>query len=509
MTTRSIIERIFKGDIKLSETEEIKRVVAGLSTDAKTFYLEKLENLYLHKEYLYKSNFHGIYHSEKVMLYALIIGLENDLSSTDLNILCDAAAFHDIGRVGETEDETHGRTSAIRFENINFFRDNCFYKDQQNLRILQAITDFHSQDYGTYPYLLETNISLYDINSENEERYKRLAFMLKDADALDRKRFGDYDPASLKVERLTYPVSKTLANFAGELNALYNHLTLKRPDPTLLTSEVGCAFHSIGCDYYKINSVLENGILSRAALAEEHLQGVNNFNGGNGYYWISVVPAKLFSLGNTPEHNTASEIFINTGITFVCQNIRIYNPIDLASLAYAKENSLPCSISGHPDERYVFHKINPSDIRAIVLSRNTGDMPLTEARYLYNNFNTSIIKHKINMFLSSINYPKKMEEIPLFTELFKEYENAIYKHFQKPRLVRIDEQEQLAVKLELLLTPINNLLGLILNDYYREYLPKDNLTVIDVTKLMIAKTNPSYNAFQGEAEYVLTLGKKE
>ena len=160
MTTRSIIERIFKGDIKLSETEEIKRVVAGLSIDAKTFYLEKLENLYLHKEYLYKSNFHGIYHSEKVMLYALIIGLENDLSSTDLNILCDAAAFHDIGRIGETEDETHGRTSAIRFENINFFRDNCFYKDQQNLRILQAITDFHSQDYGTYPYLLETNISL-------------------------------------------------------------------------------------------------------------------------------------------------------------------------------------------------------------------------------------------------------------------------------------------------------------------------------------------------------------
>ena len=49
MTTRSIIERIFKGDIKLSETEEIKRVVTGLNTDAKTFYLEKLENLYLPK----------------------------------------------------------------------------------------------------------------------------------------------------------------------------------------------------------------------------------------------------------------------------------------------------------------------------------------------------------------------------------------------------------------------------------------------------------------------------
>lgn len=509
MTTRSIIERIFKGDIEISETKEIKRCLDDLSTDAKTFYLEKLANLYLHKEYLYKSNFHGIYHSEKVMLYALVIGLANNLSSADLNILCDAAAFHDIGRVGETEDETHGRTSALHFEKINLFLDQSFYQDKQNFRILQAITDFHSQDYETYPYLLETNISLYDINSENEERYKRLAFMLKDADALDRKRFGDYDPASLKVERLRYPVSKTLANFAGELNALYNHLTLKRPDPTLLTSEVGCVLHSIGCDYYKISSVLENGILSRAALAEEHLQGVNNFNGGNGYYWISVVPAKLFSLENTYEHNTASEIFINTGITFVCQNIKVYNPVDLANLAYAKENSLPCSISGHPDERYVFHKINPGDIKAIVLSRRTGDMSLTDARYLYNNFNTSIIKHKINMFLDSINYPKKMEEIPLFTELFKEYENAIYKHFQKPRLVRIDEQDELAVKLELLLAPINNLLGVILNDYYKEYLPKDNLTVFDVTKLTIEKTNSLYNAFQGEAEYILTLKKKK
>ena len=76
-------------------------------------------------------------------------------------------------------------------------------------------------------------------------------------------------------------------------------------------------------------------------------------------------------------------------------------------------------------------------------------------------------------------------------------------------LVRIDERDELAVKLELLLTPSNNLLGLILNDYYRGYLPKDNLTVFDVTKLMIEKTNTLYNAFQGEAEYVLTLGKKE
>ena len=509
MTTRSIIERIFRGDIDISNTVEVSKILENLSFEAKAFYLQKLAFLYSNKEYLYKSAFHGIYHSEKVMLYAMIIGLDNDLSQADLNILCDAAAFHDIGRVGEAEDETHGRTSALRFEKINIFTSNPFYQDKQNLGILQAITDFHSQDYETYPYLLDANLDLYNISEANEYRYKRLAFMLKDADALDRKRFGDYDPASLKVERLKYPISKNLANFAGELNAIYNHLTLKKPDCSLLTSEEGCVLHSIGCDYYKIDSVLQNGILSRAALAKMHLQGVNNFNGGNGYYWISVVPAKLFSLGNTHEHNTASEIFINTGITFVCQNIRIYNPVDLANLAYAKENSLPCSISCHPDERYVFHKINPSDIRAIVLSRSTGDMPLTEARYLYNNFNTSIIKHKINMFLSSINYPKKMEEIPLFTELFKEYEDAIYKHFQKPRLVRIEERDELAVKLELLLTPINNLLGLILNDYYRGYLPKDNLTVFDVTKLMIEKTNPLYNAFQGEAEYVLTLGKKE
>ena len=144
MTTRSIIERIFRGDIDISNTVEVNRILENLSFEARTFYLQKLAFLYSNKEYLYKSAFHGIYHSEKVMLYAMIIGLDNDLSQADLNILCDAAAFHDIGRVGEAEDETHGRTSALRFEKINIFTSNPFYQDKQNLGILQAITDFHS-----------------------------------------------------------------------------------------------------------------------------------------------------------------------------------------------------------------------------------------------------------------------------------------------------------------------------------------------------------------------------
>lgn len=509
MTTRSIIERIFRGDIDISNTVEVSKILENLSFEAKAFYLQKLAFLYSNKEYLYKSAFHGIYHSEKVMLYAMIIGLANDLSQADLNILCDAAAFHDIGRVGEAEDETHGRTSALRFEKINIFTSNPFYQDKQNLGILQAITDFHSQDYETYPYLLDANLDLYNISEANEYRYKRLAFMLKDADALDRKRFGDYDPASLKVERLKYPISKNLANFAGELNAIYNHLTLKKPDCSLLTSEEGCVLHSIGCDYYKIDSVLQNGILSRAALAKMHLQGVNNFNGGNGYYWISVVPAKLFVSENTKIPNTASQIFIQNGITFVCQNIRIYNPVDLANLAYAKENSLPCSISRHPDEMYVYNRIHPDNIRAIVLSKHIGNTPLVEARYLFNNFNTSVIKHKINMFLESIYYPRKLADIKAFDELFQAYENAVSAYFQKPRLIRVDEADSFATELNILLAPINKLLGIILNEYYEKIIGHGNLTVFDVTKLVMEHNNCLDNIVDGEKEYILTLKRKK
>ena len=63
MTTKSIIGRILIGNEEITIGKEISKILDNLDAFEKEFYLEKLKFLYEHKDYLYKSNFHGLYHS--------------------------------------------------------------------------------------------------------------------------------------------------------------------------------------------------------------------------------------------------------------------------------------------------------------------------------------------------------------------------------------------------------------------------------------------------------------
>ena len=132
----------------------------------------------------------------------------------DLKILLDAGAYHDIGRVSDREDSTHGLTSAYFYESKNVFRDEEIYHDKTNFAILKAITDYHSQNEIDNPNVIKNNAYMYDIDDKNYERYTLLANILKDADALDRKRFPDYDPAGLNTDYLRFKESVNLVNFA-------------------------------------------------------------------------------------------------------------------------------------------------------------------------------------------------------------------------------------------------------------------------------------------------------
>lgn len=120
---------------------------------------------------------HGKLHSLRVLLHALTLGKLKGLNDYDLHLLAMTSIYHDIGRTNNEIDDLHGLRSRELFERSEF-GDND---------IVKFLIEYHC---------IEDNIALEALNNSNIEdkvRVKRLFSIFKDADALDRLRFGMKD----------------------------------------------------------------------------------------------------------------------------------------------------------------------------------------------------------------------------------------------------------------------------------------------------------------------------
>lgn len=138
---------------------------------------------------------HGKLHSARVMLNSLILANEMDLSEADIDKLCTAAAFHDSMRDNNDEDENHGKKSAEYYKD---FANDCPDIVKYDKTVEQLIR-YHSMpdDEGVTAFS-EDDIHLFKI--------------FKDADALDRVRFGI---RALDVNQLRTPIAKSLTMVAN------------------------------------------------------------------------------------------------------------------------------------------------------------------------------------------------------------------------------------------------------------------------------------------------------
>ena len=195
--------------------------------------IEKIKKI--KDNFLYKSVFHGLHHSEKVFLFAYIIGKYNNLSNVDLEILTDAAIYHDIGRIDETEDSFH-----------------------------------------------ESNLP----------RFEKLLKILKDADALDRTRFMKTSLAALNEKYLRSDFSKQLVQLANTINEEYRikmseiHFNQFK-DENNGEPKITC-YHGIGFNFFNLYSILTNGLLSNYAKLKKGICSKRNFYGANNELWICV-----------------------------------------------------------------------------------------------------------------------------------------------------------------------------------------------------------------------------
>ena len=140
---------------------------------------------------------HGIAHTKRVMILAETIAIMYGCNKPEIQILRKAAAYHDIGRENNEVDEKHG------FKSVN---------KAIKLKLLNP----HDSEIDDIATVLIHEHSLSDLENLHDSITVKLLNIFKDADALDRVRFGDKD-CGLNTKYLRMGHAKQLIGFAKML----------------------------------------------------------------------------------------------------------------------------------------------------------------------------------------------------------------------------------------------------------------------------------------------------
>lgn len=153
-------------------------------------YKAKLDAL----QFAQASDVHGKAHELRVLLLCLMIAESLDLPDADVDVLATAAIYHDTQRVNDDVDTDHGKASRAYYEK-------CVKKP--NL-LVSILCEYHCRpDEEGYSIIRSTFK-----NKEKQQRYIRLFNIFKDADGLERVRFGLRD---LDLNYLRTPIAKQLS----------------------------------------------------------------------------------------------------------------------------------------------------------------------------------------------------------------------------------------------------------------------------------------------------------
>lgn len=160
---------------------------------------EQIKSLYLRQRRRapdHQREYHDNIHSARVLFLALSIIQVGKikLNDTELAQLSSAIVYHDIGRSNDEEDRNHGRAS----------RD--IYEKRYSDPVTGFLIEYHCHDDDYAENCLKT-----DPQIKNKKRAWLLYQILKDADALDRVRFGI---SNLDVSYLRLPISHKLVPLA-------------------------------------------------------------------------------------------------------------------------------------------------------------------------------------------------------------------------------------------------------------------------------------------------------
>lgn len=455
-------------------------------------------------EKLYDSPIHGLYHSEKVALFALILGNELNCTERELDILIDAAIYHDFKREDDRENPLHGYSSAYYLEEVV---EKGKYNDDE-IAMIKAMMEYHCVNSE------EKNFEMALLNHEVPEHCYdecfKLANILKDADMLDRERFAKESIAALKPEYLHFKESHDLIKFSEKINNMY--ISLMVNDEGILSNEHliktnSRCFHSVGLNVFKIQSIINNGILSFSEMRKRIHGCVRNFDGGNSDKWISVVPANYAN-----DMCGATKEFLHTGIVFCIDSIDIYIQDKSVVPSYAKSYGLPYKKNdGYPDEMYAFKCIDNDKIGMILVCDDIKDKDLSELdRYIFNSYTYDLFEKNLMFYLEKMNFLTYASEFSSDLEKYKNYCSNIGNHYELNGALDCKYQNTVSNKMEDIRQSINKKLAYHIHSYYANILgipENQKITICDAINYELSQLDIEYEVVNAE-ETIFIINKQ-
>lgn len=452
----------------------------------------------INKRKLYRSYFHGLHHSQKVCFFAYLIAKHQGLNETDLKIVLDAAIYHDIGRMDDTEEEYHGFKSATKLLGQ---QNEEFYKDENNLSYLRAICESHS----LADFKKERIFNNYKFeNAELEyEKFLLLDSILKDADALDRTRFKKTSNAALKENYLRIDYSKELISLANLINSHYA-FKMAEMEYNKIKSQydslpiVDC-FHGIGFNFFNFESILKYGILSKFESIKQNISTVRNFNGNNKSLWISVVDAT--KLG---QDGKAYNEFIKNGISFHCFVPKLE---DGKNKSKSSDYNTAIHSGEYSDEKFVFDKIDFNNIHSIVINKDIWNNNIDQLNYLYGSFNYDIVSDKINNYAFEIKKNSGIDvDFSVASILLDEYINIVLDFEKKSAYDQRRELDKFLKDIEDLVLKLNTEVQKWMVIYYRKiFNNKEDIKVSDVVKFILKNNKIQISDYYENEEIMIVL----
>jgi len=170
---------------------------------------------------LYKSYIHGLNHNIRVLLYSFILSEVEKLNEIDIQIIFDAAKYHDIGRINDSKDDEHGRRSS---ELLSFLKSKY---SSEEFNLLKTIIECHSLNESELINIAKKN------NIKDFDRCEKLLNILKDSDGLDRVRL---EYPYIKVEFIRTETAKKMILASYEIYESYNDYIKNKKTKKIKTS---------------------------------------------------------------------------------------------------------------------------------------------------------------------------------------------------------------------------------------------------------------------------------
>lgn len=187
--------------------DTLLNVISDFERKSLINYMLDIDDDILDDKHQYKSLLHGVNHTRRVAFNVLL--LTNKLKSfnrRDTQILLTIAKYHDIGRLNDGVDDSHGERSAFILSKTNELKD----YDEEEKELIYFVIKEHSLNNK------QNSIDIDNLPISKKARYKKFLSLFKDADKLDRVRLSTSPQIGLDTSRLSFNISKQYENVAYE-----------------------------------------------------------------------------------------------------------------------------------------------------------------------------------------------------------------------------------------------------------------------------------------------------